>query len=169
MSQLGAYAAYEYFRVTSPAEFVAHVEINRPAKLNAFTDDMWLELGRLFSRLSRDPDVRAIVFSGAGDRAFTAGLDVQAAAIGQQQTSSTVDGAREATRLRRYVDDFQGCVGSIERCEKRMSYFSTSSFRLLFCLFQPSLLSPLLLLFTYPSSPPPLPFIYPPSSSSYLT
>lgn len=27
---------YEYFNVTFPAEYVAHVEINRPEKLNAF-------------------------------------------------------------------------------------------------------------------------------------
>ena len=29
---------YEYFIVTFPAEYVAHVEINRPEKLNAFVE-----------------------------------------------------------------------------------------------------------------------------------
>ena len=29
---------YEYFNVTFPAEYVAHVEINRPEKLNAFVE-----------------------------------------------------------------------------------------------------------------------------------
>jgi delta(3,5)-delta(2,4)-dienoyl-CoA isomerase len=29
---------YEYFNVTFPREFVAHVEINRPEKLNAFVE-----------------------------------------------------------------------------------------------------------------------------------
>lgn len=27
---------YEYFKVSFPSEYVAHVEINRPEKLNAF-------------------------------------------------------------------------------------------------------------------------------------
>lgn len=31
----------------------------------------------IFDRLSHDPDVRCVVLTGAGDRAFTAGLDVK--------------------------------------------------------------------------------------------
>lgn len=81
---------------------------------------MWLELRTIFNTLSDSPDVRAIVFSGAGDRAFTAGLDVKAASqglLGPQDGKST-DPARVATRLRRHIDEFQDCVTSIERCEK---------------------------------------------------
>lgn len=33
-----AYAKYQFFRVTFPAEFVAHVETNRADKINAFND-----------------------------------------------------------------------------------------------------------------------------------
>lgn len=40
------------------------------------TSSMWDTLGRIFTQLSRDPDVRSVVLSGAGDRSFTAGLDV---------------------------------------------------------------------------------------------
>ena len=38
---------------------------------------MWLNLSSIFQKLSHDPDVRAVILTGAGDRAFTAGLDVQ--------------------------------------------------------------------------------------------
>jgi delta(3,5)-delta(2,4)-dienoyl-CoA isomerase len=38
---------------------------------------MWLNLSAVFRRLSHDPNVRSIVMTGAGDRAFTAGLDVK--------------------------------------------------------------------------------------------
>lgn len=38
---------------------------------------MWLNLSAIFRRLSHDPNVRSIVMTGAGDRAFTAGLDVK--------------------------------------------------------------------------------------------
>ena len=30
--------SYKYFNVTSPQQYVAHVEINRPEKLNSFLD-----------------------------------------------------------------------------------------------------------------------------------
>ena len=37
---------------------------------------MWENLRNIFTRLSTDSDVRCVVISGAGDKAFTAGLDV---------------------------------------------------------------------------------------------
>lgn len=78
---------------------------------------MWLEMRQLFTQLSVDPNVRAIVISGAGDKAFTTGLDVQAASsILTSDTSS--DPARAASVLRHHIHDFQDCITSIERCEK---------------------------------------------------
>ncbi|KAL2179307.1 ClpP/crotonase-like domain-containing protein [Thermothelomyces heterothallicus CBS 202.75] len=120
-SPLPAYADYQYFLVTSPSPLVAHVEINRPAKLNAFHEAMWHELRAIFGRLSVDPDVRAVVLSGAGDRAFTAGLDVAAASEGGVLASvegQGLDPARKAARLRRYIADFQDCITALEKCEK---------------------------------------------------
>jgi delta(3,5)-delta(2,4)-dienoyl-CoA isomerase len=38
---------------------------------------MWLNLSAIFQRLSHDPSIRSVLLTGAGDRAFTAGLDVQ--------------------------------------------------------------------------------------------
>ncbi|KAL9022048.1 MAG: hypothetical protein Q9185_000789 [Variospora sp. 1 TL-2023] len=69
----------QYFNLTYPLPYVAHVEINRPEKLNAFIEPMWLVLPPLFSYLSNSPSVRSIILSGAGTRAFTAGLDIAAA------------------------------------------------------------------------------------------
>ncbi|KAI4106417.1 MAG: hypothetical protein L6R37_002215 [Teloschistes peruensis] len=66
----------QYFNLTYPLPYVAHVEINRPEKLNAFIEPMWLALPQIFSYLSSSPSVRAIVLSGAGLKAFTAGLDI---------------------------------------------------------------------------------------------
>ncbi|KAK4139847.1 ClpP/crotonase-like domain-containing protein [Dichotomopilus funicola] len=119
---LPAYASYQYFTTTQPRPLIAHVEINRASKLNAFHEAMWLELRSVFTQLSTDPDVRAIVLSGAGDRAFTAGLDVQAASEGGVLSSdgeaANLDPARKAAALRRYVAEFQGCISAVERCEK---------------------------------------------------
>ncbi|KAI0143954.1 ClpP/crotonase [Hypoxylon sp. NC0597] len=119
MSQLRGYADFKHFLISSPSEYVAHVEINRPSKLNAFTEEMWIELGKIFTKLSHDPEVRAVVFSAAGDRAFTAGLDVQAASQGGLVgDNGELDGARQATKHRRLIVEFQDCISQIEKCEK---------------------------------------------------
>ncbi|KAK4540386.1 hypothetical protein LTR36_009243 [Oleoguttula mirabilis] len=112
---------YEHFNVTFPAQYVAQVEINRPKKLNAFFEPMWLNLGAIFRRLSHDPDVRVVILTAAGDRAFTAGLDVLAASEGDilaQNGASDIDGARKATMIRRHIQEFQDEISTIEKCEK---------------------------------------------------
>lgn len=63
---------------------------------------MWHNLSLLFTKLSTDPHVRAIIYSGAG-RAFTAGLDIQAANSGSTFAPPTVDSARKANSLRRHI------------------------------------------------------------------
>ncbi|KAK3714430.1 hypothetical protein LTR37_007736 [Vermiconidia calcicola] len=111
---------FENFSVTFPAEYVAQVEINRPKKLNAFTEPMFHSLGAIFNRLSQDPDVRAVILTGNGDRAFTAGLDVQSASEGGiiVNKGKDLDVARKATLLRRHVQEYQDAVSAIEKCEK---------------------------------------------------
>ncbi|KAF2155087.1 ClpP/crotonase [Myriangium duriaei CBS 260.36] len=109
---------HDYFNVTFPHQYVAVVEINRPEKMNAFMEVMWLNLEKIFNTLSYDPEVRAVVFTAAGDKAFSAGLDVQAAASGELSGNSKLDGARTATRLRRHIYEFQRCITAIEKCEK---------------------------------------------------
>ena len=110
---------YEHFNVTFPAEFVAQVEIDRPKKLNAFTEQMFHNIGAIFNRLSHDPDVRAIILTGNGDRAFTAGLDVQSASDNGFMTKGLdMDVARKATQLRRHVQEIQDTVTAVEKCEK---------------------------------------------------
>ncbi|KAI4195301.1 MAG: hypothetical protein LQ346_003466 [Caloplaca aetnensis] len=79
MAESSSAPTSQYFNLTYPLPYVAHVEINRPEKLNAFIEPMWLALPEIFSYLSNSPSVRAIILSGAGPRAFTAGLDVAAA------------------------------------------------------------------------------------------
>ncbi|KAH7348004.1 delta-delta-dienoyl-CoA isomerase-like protein [Pyrenochaeta sp. MPI-SDFR-AT-0127] len=78
---------------------------------------MWHNLSAIFRQLSHDPNVRAVILTGAGERAFTAGLDVQAASSGTL-TQSSEDPARTAAHLRRHILEFQDCITDIEKCEK---------------------------------------------------
>lgn len=55
---------------------VATVRINRPDKMNALTLAMYDDLGRAFHEIKDDDAVRAVVLTGAGDRAFCVGADL---------------------------------------------------------------------------------------------
>ncbi len=120
MSREG-YSHFKHFLVTSPSPDVTHVQINRANKLNSFYEPMWIEFGQIFDKLSYDSDVRAIVLSGAGEKAFSAGLDVQFASEAgfTGNNSGEKDIARIAVGFRRHVEQFQKCIASVERCEKR--------------------------------------------------
>ncbi len=56
---------------------IAVLTINRPQVLNALDVPTLLELEAAFEQLQRDDDVRVIIFTGAGDRAFVAGGDIE--------------------------------------------------------------------------------------------
>jgi enoyl-CoA hydratase/carnithine racemase len=55
----------------------AIVTLDRPDRMNALSRETLLELGRLGRELGADPGVRAIVLTGAGDKAFCAGADLK--------------------------------------------------------------------------------------------
>ena len=55
---------------------VATITLNRPDKLNAWTAVMAAELGQALAHCHDDDAVRAVVITGAGDRAFCAGADL---------------------------------------------------------------------------------------------
>ena len=54
---------------------VAWVTLNRPDKMNAFNSLMQRELRDLWRGLRRHDDVRCVVLTGAGDKAFCTGID----------------------------------------------------------------------------------------------
>src|SRR5262252_2103475 len=51
--------------------------MNRPEQMNAMNTAMGEDLLACFDGLQRDPDVRTVVFTGAGDRAFCSGGDLK--------------------------------------------------------------------------------------------
>jgi enoyl-CoA hydratase len=57
---------------------IATVTLDRPAKLNAIGPEMLAELDRHMAEIDVDPDVRVVIVTGAGDRAFSVGADIEA-------------------------------------------------------------------------------------------
>ena len=60
----------------SRKDAVATITFNAPERLNAIEYEMWVEIGSLMPELDADDSVRAVVFRGAGERAFSAGADI---------------------------------------------------------------------------------------------
>jgi enoyl-CoA hydratase len=61
-----------------PAEGIALLRLNRPARLNALDDDTVCEIGRLLETIANDEGCRVLILSGAG-RGFCAGFDLSLA------------------------------------------------------------------------------------------
>lgn len=55
---------------------VATITLHRPDKMNAFTATMMNEMISAFDEIDADDDVRAVIVTGHGDRAFCAGADL---------------------------------------------------------------------------------------------
>lgn len=56
---------------------IATVTINRPDKLNALNDDVLNELAEVFKHIQVDEGIKAVIVTGAGDKAFVAGADIK--------------------------------------------------------------------------------------------
>ncbi|MCK0129084.1 crotonase/enoyl-CoA hydratase family protein [Erythrobacter sp. F6033] len=58
------------------ADGIATITLNRPEKMNAYTRTMGAEIMVAMDDIDADDGVRAVIFTGSGDRAFCAGADL---------------------------------------------------------------------------------------------
>jgi enoyl-CoA hydratase/carnithine racemase len=78
---------------------IAYVAVNRPEKLNALNDQVMADLKACFERLQRDAEVRAVILTGSGEKAFVAGAD-----IGVLATQTPVEGKERSIRGQAVLD-----------------------------------------------------------------
>ena len=57
-------------------DHVGTIKLNRPEVLNAMNRKLFSEIDQAVTQLEDDDDVHAIIFTGAGERAFSAGADI---------------------------------------------------------------------------------------------
>lgn len=62
--------------VAATAAGIRTLTVNRPDKLNALDQDTLLALDAAFAQAAADADVRVVVLTGAGPKAFVAGADI---------------------------------------------------------------------------------------------
>ncbi len=72
------------------ADNIATITLNRPEKMNAFSQIMRHEMVTAFDLIDADDTVRAVIVTGSGDRAFCAGADLTPDAGGQVFASGAV-------------------------------------------------------------------------------
>ena len=58
------------------ADGIGWLTLNQPRKRNAISFDMWRDFPKAMELLDNDGEVRVIVITGAGDKAFSAGADI---------------------------------------------------------------------------------------------
>jgi enoyl-CoA hydratase/carnithine racemase len=71
---------------------VAYVTVNRPKVLNALDQRTWQDLRAAFADARDDADVRGVILTGAGDKAFIAGAD-----IGELAQSNAIEAEGSST------------------------------------------------------------------------
>jgi enoyl-CoA hydratase/carnithine racemase len=89
---------------------IALLTLNRPARLNALSYALVDELMVLLDRLETDAAVRAVILTGAGDRAFSAGADIH------EFSQSVRDG--RATAIHDFVRRGQAMTARLEAFRK---------------------------------------------------
>ena len=86
------------------ADGIATVTLNRPQAMNALNRAMRRRLAEVMRAVDGDDTVRAVILTGAGERAFTAGLDLkelgsEAGALGSANATDPADNPVKAIEL----------------------------------------------------------------------
>ena len=88
-----------------PSGNIAHVVYDNSRRLNVVGPPGLLDLTEAFMALSREDDLRCVVFSGAGGRAFIGGADINHMA-GMKKPD---DGRRFITMIHRLCQAIRDC------------------------------------------------------------
>jgi len=88
---------------------LAILTLNRPDKMNALSSELRIALGTAFHDLEADPEIRAIVLTGAG-RAFCAGMDLKEIGGGGEGVSGYELSVAGQTEMREGISGFSGPV-----------------------------------------------------------
>lgn len=94
---------------------IAHVQINRPEKINAMNAAFWSEIIDIFQWADDTDEVRVVVLSGAGKH-FSSGIDLMMLASVANELGKDV--GRNARLLRRKILQLQASFTAVDKCRK---------------------------------------------------
>ena len=93
----------DFIKVERDGE-LAVVTIDRADKLNALNSAVIVQLGRTFSDLAKEDDLLGIVLTGAGEKAFVAGADIEV--LSQMDSLNAVHVSREGQEVFLMIERF---------------------------------------------------------------
>ncbi len=96
---------------------VAHLTLNRPDKANALDEQTWADLATALDHCADTPSIRAVVLSGAGERVFSAGIDLSLLMGLRQRIADDCEG-RMREKIRRFILHYHGIINRLETCPK---------------------------------------------------
>ena len=105
---------YQAFQVELNGN-IAHVQINRPEKVNAMNAAFWTEIIEIFQWIDENDAVRVVVLSGAGKH-FSAGIDLMLLTSVANELGKDV--GRNARMLRRKILQMQASFNAVDQCRK---------------------------------------------------
>jgi enoyl-CoA hydratase len=73
--------SYKQIRLETSDEGIAQLTVNRPEKLNALNSETVAELRDAVQQVANDNQMRALIITGAGEKAFVAGADINQLAL----------------------------------------------------------------------------------------
>jgi enoyl-CoA hydratase/carnithine racemase len=82
------------------------ITFNNPDKRNAMSLEMWEGLGDALVALRDDPDIRVVVLTGAGDKAFVSGADISQFEQSRHNAEASEAYARKSTAQRALLADY---------------------------------------------------------------
>jgi len=86
--------------VVRKGDGIGRITVSRPEKLNALNRETMLEVRSAFSALIDDPEVKAIILTGSGEKAFIAGADItEFIGLDSERAKEYAVAGQEITRL----------------------------------------------------------------------
>src|SRR5262249_33534070 len=94
---------------------VGLLTLNRPEKLNALSFGLMLEVDRVLTEWEADDEIKAVVITGAGDRAFSAGADIhEMAGLSAEELAARTEGRGEISwHIANYTKPLIGAINGL--------------------------------------------------------
>ena len=98
---------------TDKRDGYAIVTLNRPEAMNALSADLRSQLADTVDTLEADDDVRVLIVTGAGERAFTAGLDLKELGGNSDSPALTIASNDPVQALGRFSGPIIGAINGV--------------------------------------------------------
>lgn len=95
---------FQNFKLEIDEQGVAVFTANRPEKMNALNDVSWAEIKQFFTWADKSSEIKIVIITGAGDKAFIAGAD-----LNSLKTKTAIDCLGGAG---------QAALNAIQKCSK---------------------------------------------------